>query len=259
MTDQLNIDDPCVLARSGWIPAAASERRVALRTGEIHIWTVDLQSPVCDSFREVLSPAELGTAEQYRFAKDQDAFLARRVARRKILSSYLGQSPSELIFEHNEWGKPRLSSWKGCSEIEFNTSSSRDLMVIAVSHKITLGVDIEFNDPRIDFLSVADYLFTAAELPALYRLNRTFQSVAFYTLWTQKEAYGKAVGHGLLRDRKQNLPDSQSAHHESDDCVSAFSRTAGNWWFQPLEIGTSAYVAMLCSSAEKCRLRYFTG
>lgn len=87
-------------------------------------------------------------------------------------------------------GKPFLSN-SGC---QISVSHSRQLAVVAMTSAAPLGCDIEFHRTR-RFTRIGQSYFHANEASAL---ERAFDSMAlFYSLWTVKEAFGKAIGTGM--------------------------------------------------------------
>jgi 4'-phosphopantetheinyl transferase len=97
----------------------------------------------------------------------------------------------EYILEdlkYTEFNKPYFDE-----TINFNISHSGDYIICAVSEINQLGVDVEEtkNIPIEDF----NGLFAVAEWYEV--LNGENKLHAFYSLWTKKEAFLKAVGCGL--------------------------------------------------------------
>ena len=89
--------------------------------------------------------------------------------------------------------------------IHFNISHSGEYAICAVSKTNKVGIDIEeIKDiPLIDF----DNEFSKKELEEIYNAENPLQ--LFYTYWTQKEAFLKAIGSGL------NVPLNKVAIHEN--------------------------------------------
>lgn len=225
---------------------------------EVHVWTVNLKSIFLKRSQEILAGDEISSARRFHFASDRDAFPARRIARRRILSGYTDQSPQELVFVSNIWGKPGLAGLSQQKTVEFNTTSSRDRGVIAVSTNIPLGVDIEFNDPQVDFLSVARCFCTDVDLERLRGPGPTSFAQAFYRLWTETEALGKAQGEELSRDFRKTIslqrgPNGRESHGRSSVCTES-----GVWWLVPLELDMPGYTASPCTASENVTLRYFS-
>jgi len=90
--------------------------------------------------------------------------------------------------KYTEFQKPYLDN-----SLHFNISHSGDYTICVFSQTNKIGVDIEeIKDiPLVDF----DNEFSKTELNQIYAAQNPLK--LFYTLWTQKEAFLKAIGAGL--------------------------------------------------------------
>lgn len=77
--------------------------------------------------------------------------------------------------------------------IDFNVSHSGDYTMCAISETVRIGIDVE----EIKDIPISDFneQFSKKELDMM--LGAPDNLKAFYTLWTQKEAFLKAIGTGL--------------------------------------------------------------
>ena len=82
--------------------------------------------------------------------------------------------------------------------MNFNISHAGDYIVIALSNSpdVLLGVDIEQHQPR-DFLAIAKRFFTQNEYHYLSQLSEPQLTQDLFHIWTQKEAFVKAIGQGI--------------------------------------------------------------
>ena len=167
--------------------------------GEIHVWRVSLaQTESClQSLQQTLSTDERTKADRFRFPKDRSQFIVSRGALRAILSRYLNISSHILRFDYNPYGKPSLIVAQGGNTLRFNLSHSRGLALIALTKNRDIGVDIEGINPNFSCLEIAEKFFSPLENSVLRSLPEHLQATAFFTCWTRKEAYIKAVGKGL--------------------------------------------------------------
>jgi 4'-phosphopantetheinyl transferase len=78
--------------------------------------------------------------------------------------------------------------------IDFNISHSGAYTICAIAENGKVGVDIE----EIKSIPVSDFIdqFSEKELNTISTSDNILHS--FYTLWTQKEAFLKAIGTGLF-------------------------------------------------------------
>lgn len=134
---------------------------------------------------------------RFRHRDDGLRMIAGDVLVRRFFCTALDVSNEELDFNKTPHGKPVLvqaqnpsseSSW------EFNISHSGD-WVVAVFDTSPVGIDIQEVAPVA--LDVANRFFSHNELRALVEIPETQKLDFFYTLWTLKESYVKALGKGL--------------------------------------------------------------
>ena len=172
---------------------------LTLDMGEIHVWRVSLaQTESClQSLQQTLSTDERAKADRFVFPKDRSQFIVSRGALRAILSRYLNISSHILRFDYNPYGKPSLIVTQGGNTLRFNLSHSRGLALIAITKNRDIGVDIEGINPNFYCLEIAEKFFSPLENSVLRSLPEHLQPTAFFTCWTRKEAYIKAVGKGL--------------------------------------------------------------
>jgi 4'-phosphopantetheinyl transferase len=166
---------------------------------ETHLWRIDLKPESADTrfSPAVLSPDERRRAGKYHFEKDRKQFINARAALREILSRYLDITPNQVEFSCNRYGKPELKIAKSGDFPGFSFSRSREIALCAVTRKRRIGVDIEFINEEPANLEIAERFFSPSEIAALKNIPETLQSAAFYSVWTRKEAFIKAVGKGL--------------------------------------------------------------
>ncbi len=166
---------------------------------EIHIWrsSLDLRQHVVDRLLSFLTQDEHERAKRFVRPKDRDHFIVARGVLRHILSRYLPIGPGELRFCYNSYGKPALSYETGASHIMFSVAHSHGLGLYAVTSGKAVGVDIEYIRSNINYEQIAASTFSAAENNALQLLPIELRLRAFFTCWTRKEAYIKALGEGL--------------------------------------------------------------
>lgn len=174
-----------------------------LKDGEIHVWRVDLnyESPRVQELFETLSEDEKRKAENYRFEKDRNNFIAARGILRKILGGYLGVSPDQIRFSYNRFGKPSLDA--GNQQIRFNVTHSAGIALFAVTRGREIGIDIEFIDNGYPVLKTVEIFFSPDETKMLKKLSSDLQTAAFFGVWTRKEAILKAIGKGFSYSPKK--------------------------------------------------------
>lgn len=146
-------------------------------------------------YLNVLGGDERDRLARFVFERDQGLYLAAHALLRFALSRHTGGSPSGWRFVTLPNGKPELAA--GQEGPRFNLTHTRGLAACAIAVDGMLGLDAEHWRARPAPMEVATDVFTLAERDFLARLPPMAQSLAFFRLWTVKEAYAKAIGVGL--------------------------------------------------------------
>ncbi|MCD8548172.1 MAG: 4'-phosphopantetheinyl transferase superfamily protein [Aeromonadaceae bacterium] len=138
----------------------------------------------------------LEAAELARFARLGSARLANSYAHahlglRCLLAQMRGEHPAALRFVLGRHGKPALSDGP-----HFSLSHAGGDALLAISTQAPVGVDLEAVDPHLpmDWLPP---LLSAQERAQQQSLGAAWSPWRF---WVRKEAWLKALGHGLAGD-----------------------------------------------------------
>jgi 4'-phosphopantetheinyl transferase len=171
--------------------------------GEVHVWAASLDQPSAHQFSlaGILSIEERLKASRLVIPGDRARAVAARGFLRQILASYLQCEAASIEFEYNPNGKPSLV--RGQSGPRFNLSHSNALFVCAVSSQSEVGIDVEQvgGMPDSDASAIVERFFSEIEKSA-YRTSKDDQKqLAFYRLWTRKEAIAKCSGQGIAEER----------------------------------------------------------
>lgn len=206
------------------------------------------------ALKDTLNETELRHACAFRFDMDRTRYIFSHGVLRDVLVRYLTMSPEEILFDANEYGKPFLRSERS-NRILFNLSHSGDLAVIAVCLDNLVGVDCELIRPTTDFDLIAERSFTERERIMMNAKGEAEKAWRFYTCWTRKEAYIKAVGKGLsipLTSFETSIPRMSAGHviegiHHSP-CIE-------KWWLSDITL-PSGYVGALVTEGEQPTITY---
>jgi 4'-phosphopantetheinyl transferase len=165
---------------------------------EVHVWQarVDAESLRESQILDALAEDEIERAARFRFAKDRDQYVVGRSMMRALLGHYLGCLPQEIRLCYSPYGKPDLPDGLR-SDLRFNLSHSRELVLLAVTRGSAIGVDVEFIEPKVINERVAEQFFSPYEVATLKALPAELQVLGFFNCWTRKEAFIKAKGEGL--------------------------------------------------------------
>lgn len=187
---------------------------------KISIWIIDtdLHRSRLPVFRNLLTSEEQQRADRFYRENDTINFIIRRGALRLLLAAELTCQPAEITFLNGTNGKPKLA---GADEIHFNSSHSGNFAAIAIARQ-PIGIDLEVVKNDFDCKSVAEYAFSEKEA---YSLALSPDPVRdFFSIWTRKEAFLKAIGTGLgndihllnCLDGKQSIPDTLATENTDD-------------------------------------------
>ncbi len=216
-----------------------------LAHNEVHLWHLSLAVSKLERAQclALLSDDEKIRAEKFFFEKARDHFIVGRGLLRMLIGSYLGLAPAAIAFEYKAHGKPTVKGLRPGCPLEFNVSHSGDLVLMGFCLGRQIGVDIEEILPLADMDDLARRFFTGAESAWLGSLVGNEKDIAFYKIWTCKEAYLKASGEGLL------LPlDQVEVRFEAESVVRLMSKAgvAMNDWQLRLFDPQAGYQSACC-------------
>jgi len=162
----------------------------------VRVWCVPLR---CDprrlsDWRSVLSGEELDRAGRFRTEVLAHRYLVSRVMLRRVLGAAMNLAPERVAFGREARGKPCLVDPAG---IGFNLAHTGDLMLLAVTPGVPVGVDIERVRRLKAAQDIARRFFTGREAGWLRAFEGAAVDRAFFRLWTRKEAVLKATGEGI--------------------------------------------------------------
>jgi 4'-phosphopantetheinyl transferase len=179
-----------------WSPGPARPRLVA---GEAHVWRASLAAGVDELARlhELLSDEERARAARFRFPVHRERFISGRATQRLLLARYLDVAPTAIRYRYAAHGKPALDGPEAASGIRFNVSNAEDGLLVALAMEREVGVDLEPLHRVVDRDAVARRFFSIPENRVYDTIAEEERDAAFFTCWTRKEAYIKAVGDGL--------------------------------------------------------------
>jgi len=166
----------------------------------VHVWcaSLDLTVNTIKTLAAILVSAELDRAARFRFVRDRNLFIAGRGFMRVILGYYLSANPAKLEFIYGNHGKPTLGGVFAAAGLHFSLSHSENLGLLAISQVGAVGVDVENIRPLDDADSLVNRFFSQREISSFQKLPKNAKPLAFFKLWTRKEAFLKATGEGIV-------------------------------------------------------------
>ena len=185
--------------RIAWLEAKTLPE---LRDGDLQVWRLDLNGPenhglLAQAF-EALTPEERQRASKMRSGSAPEEFIAGRGLLRRLLSASLNCDPQAVEIVLGAHRKPVLRQLRGVRTTHFNVSHSSGMVLIALSRRGSVGVDVEYMDSAVETMDVARAAFHSDDIRRIESARTTQEKLlAFYGCWTRREAVAKADGRGL--------------------------------------------------------------
>jgi 4'-phosphopantetheinyl transferase len=144
----------------------------------------------------VLSSDERERAFRFATKELQNRFIVGRARLRQILGCAVGKRAEEIHFCYNDFGKPFLDH-ENQSLLAFNLSHSASNALVAIQQDSAVGIDLEFDDHRIDPKSLAPQVFSPHELDRWKNVLDDDSRRVLLSAWVFKESVLKAEGIGF--------------------------------------------------------------
>jgi len=146
---------------------------------------------------DLLDDEERSRAERFHFEQDRHAFISAHALRRALLSYCYGRTPQAWCFNVTENGKPEVASDRSDFCPRINLSHTRGLVVVALTHKNDVGIDVESSGRQSMSLEIAEKVLSEEENRHLQSIPPVQRLEVFLNYWVLKEAYLKAIGRGM--------------------------------------------------------------
>lgn len=165
----------------------------------MHLWCapLDLREEARARLKALLSSDEKWRLSRFRFERDRRRFLVRHGLLRLILSAYTRMPASRHVFQYGIRGKPALRDSLGRT-FHFNMAHSEERFLLGLTRIGPVGTDIEFLRPLAEMDSLVRQHFSPSETATFHSLRPSARVQAFFSCWTRKEAFVKALGEGLF-------------------------------------------------------------
>lgn len=138
-----------------------------------------------------LSDEEKSKSRSYKKEYDQNNYRVTHSLVNYIYSSILKCSVNNLPYRFGKHKKPYISN---DFNYHYNISHSNNYAIVGILCS-ELGVDIEYYNEKLDYISIAKGLFSLVDMKYIQRDRKKFLQ-----LWVAKEAYLKYKGTGFYRD-----------------------------------------------------------
>src|SRR5688500_6044847 len=173
---------------------------IELAPDVVDVWTAphDGDGHRMDELLHRLSPSEQKRVGALPEEKAVRQYIVSRAMQRQLLASYVGGHPSEIQFGIVAMGKPTLSKPNDIG-LQFNTTHSGSLVIIAVTAHRDVGVDVEQVRPIPRALAVAKRCYSSEEYARLLPLAGEERDQTFLSTWVKREGTAKARGDSVWR------------------------------------------------------------
>lgn len=168
-----------------------------LNKNDVHIWKFDIseEDESLSDYWDLLNESDRIRASKFRFSKDRTRFLWGRIQLKRLLGTYLNETPASINLVFTSNGKPVLQKAEH-QQIQFNMSHSGDFILFGFS-RAPIGVDIEEISNKVDVNRVSSRHFSQDEKEMVETGSETDKNNMFFEIWTKKEAVIKGIGKGL--------------------------------------------------------------
>jgi 4'-phosphopantetheinyl transferase len=175
-------------------------RLIELEPDVVDVWSapLDVDDRELDELLGRLSPSEQARVKALPEEKAVRQYIVSRAMQRQLLASYVGGPPSEIQFGYVAMGKPTLARPNPIG-LQFNTTHSGRLVIIAVTANRDVGVDVEQLRPVPRALKVARRCYSSEEYDRIAGLEGEDLDREFLSIWVRREGTAKARGDSVWR------------------------------------------------------------
>lgn len=173
-----------------------SPRVIQIKDAHADVWKFNMRmhyEQMYSLFR-FLTEDETKRYEQLIDTNKKRNNMACRGLLRLVISQYTMEDPGQIQFSYSSQGKPFINRQPICS---FNLSHSGNWLYIIVSRHHEVGIDCEMIDHN-NIYTLARYILNPLDYARFQDIPNQFKTKRLIQVWTQKEAFIKAIGKGLF-------------------------------------------------------------
>lgn len=211
-----------------------------LQATDVHLWWLELSLNKQQSEHALglLSDIQRDKYHRRMTPELQQAYLAGRYYLLTLLGLYSGRAPEEIELSYSRLNKPYLSDRD--TQLEFNFTDTQDngnyFGLFGFNRSGAIGVDIESRNRNFDLNKIVAKKFTDSEKAFIDVDNNKTKHARSLSIWTRKEAYGKAIGQGInFKMNQQNLVSDNTSN--AHDVFNFTDVKKQNWRCLPLTLG----------------------
>ncbi|MGB3565158.1 MAG: 4'-phosphopantetheinyl transferase superfamily protein [Thermoanaerobaculia bacterium] len=214
---------------------------------EAHVWLTYPEAisdtNIREEYRQLLSAPEIERLGEIGSVRVRHEYLVTRALVRTTLSRYVSVRPEVWEFETSAGGRPEIAV-PGASGLRFNLSHTRGVVACLVTDAIDAGVDVENLERSLDVQGLAERRFAAEEAVELGAGPAAGKQRHFFGLWTLKEAYLKACGHGITRPLRSVVFSLAGGERLGARLDPPLEDRAEDWQFGLFELSSSVLMAV---------------
>jgi len=225
-------------------------------TRQLHLWWLPL---TLNSSQRLAAENLLSDLQRDKYTRRatpalQHAYLAGRYYLLYLLSAYAGCQPHQIKLSYSRLNKPSLSD--GDQNIEFNfTDTTIDGVthgLFAFTKSLAVGVDLEARARRSNYALIVEKRFTENEKEYVTKANSNqIDPDRFLSIWTRKEAFGKAKGVGI--NFKMNEHDLASDNPK----LNFFDQDDQAWGLLQLDLGEQLIASVVHAEHQTLSLQAY--
>ncbi len=244
--------------------AASTQSIPSLGHDEVHLWWLPL---VLSEAQKKPALALLSDIQRDKYGRRatadlKHAYLAGRYYLLHLLAAYSNGDADQVELSYSRLNKPSLSNADLGIEFNFTDTSGADsnygLFAFTLGRQI--GVDIENRARNIDLSNVARRRFTPAEQDYVAATGEVDKEKAL-SIWTRKEAYGKATGKGInFKMNEENLV-LRGTHANLNDTLFSFAfddSHAKTWRCEQFQLGDEFIACVVHDGHQKLNFKTFS-
>lgn len=150
-----------------------------------------------ECFYAMLDNGEQTRARRFLHSGRRLEFIAAHALVRDLLFSRTDIPPRTWRFTGGAGVRPEVDAGFGLPHLRFSLSHTRNLSIAVIAEGCAVGIDAEWLGRKRALDGLMNFFCTPMEKQQIAATPRIHRMRTVMTLWTLKEAYGKATGRGL--------------------------------------------------------------
>ena len=242
--------------------SSSLETMPVLNGDQVHLWRVPLDITAQQTLEclDWLNETQRAKYAKRRNQQLKSSYIAGRYYLYQLLSSYVQVDPSDINLEYSRLSKPRLRHAGATLRFNFtdtlfsnSNNQTKSVGLFAFSLTSELGVDLEALSRKGNFSDIVARRFTPHEQQFVTDKNGQIDPELFLSIWTRKEASGKATGQGInFKMNQRSLIDDNAAVQSYVD------EKQKTWMLHQLRICDSLIGCLVHEGHEALTLKTYT-